>query len=179
MARKRPNPAVVVKETCSDKIRHGEPPDDECLRSAASHIVHDLELLHIAWESRSLRIGWTLWFITARGLMDFFFRYERPKRNGEYQDDLLAADFLAAGVWRSLAERLDKPARYSAIRQAANKLSGHLTYSRVDLGASGGIPPSPEVHEFLLAVAAIWLDHLEPERRIWFGRGLPSGARAL
>jgi hypothetical protein len=27
----------------------------------------------------------------------------------------------------------------------------------------------------ILGVAAIWLDELKPERRVWFGRGLPGG----
>ena len=135
-----------------------------------------LRLQH-AWESRGLRVGWTLWFITARALMDFFFRRDRKKdRDGKYQDDILASDYLEAGAWQSVAKGLTPPKSYDQVREAANKLSAHLTYSRVDLREEGGIPPSAAVHEFLLGTAAVWLEKLEPRRRVWFGRGLPSGS---
>lgn len=153
--------------------------DDHCLEAAALHVAHDLDLLQLAWDSRNLRVGWTLWFITARALMDFFFCYERRKVRTEYQDDVLAVDFVDRDAWKTLAQGFRRPPTYGAVREAANKLSAHLTYSRVDLRESGGIPPSPEVHEFILGTAAVWIGQLPPERRVWFGRGLPSGARAF
>jgi hypothetical protein len=164
--------------SCSENVRHGSDPGEACMKAAATHVAHDLDLLQLAWESRNLRVGWTLWFIMARSLMDFFFCYERKEVRKEYKDDVLAADFLAPGVWKPLAEGLKKPLGYSVVREAANKLSAHLTYSRVDLRESGGVPPSAEVHEFLLGTAAVWLDELEPGRRVWFGRELPCGSRA-
>jgi hypothetical protein len=107
-------------DICAKKVKSGGVPDDMCLRAAAPHVAHDLDLLQLAWESRNLRVGWTLWFITARALMDFFFSYERKKKGKQYEDDVLAADFLSQGVWKSLAEGLDKPPEYSAVREAAN-----------------------------------------------------------
>lgn len=158
---------------CSDVLGKAGDPTEECLRLAVPHILHDLELLELAWKDQHLRIGWTLWFITAREMMDFFFCYERKSRNGEFTDDILAGDYLDAGVWKRIAEDLktEKPADYGDIRHAANKLSAHLTYSRVDKKASGGTPPSEAVHEFLLGTAAVWLNQLEPRRRVWFGSG--------
>lgn len=162
---------------CAELVRDTGSPDERCLEAAVVHVAHDLELLQHAWESRRLRVGWTLWFITARALMDFFFRRDRKKdRDGKYQDDILASDYLGAGAWQSVAKGLTPPESYDQVREAANKLSAHLTYSRVDLREEGGIPPSAAVHEFLLGTAAVWLEKLEPRRRVWFGRGLPSGS---
>ena len=120
---------------CGKLVGHRVSPDERCLEPAAPHVCHDFELLQHAWKSKGLRVGWTLWFITARGLMDFFFRYDRTKnRDGEYNDDIRAADYLEIGAWRLIAGGLTKPEPCDDVRKAANKLSAHLTYSRVDLG---------------------------------------------
>jgi hypothetical protein len=111
--------------------------------------------------------------------MDLFFRYERKRdRNtGKYTDDILAADYLPPGEWKPLAKMLkqEEPTEYAACRTVANKLSAHLTYSRIHL--VGATPPSSAVHDHLFGVAAMWLDSLEPDRRAWFDRYLkPNGA---
>jgi hypothetical protein len=165
-------------EPCADLVRRTGQPDERCIEAAAFHIAHDIDLLQLAWESRNLRVGWTLWFITARAIMDFFFRYSRSKTRDGFQDDVLAADYLDPGVWKTTAATLTPPPEYSEVREAANKLSAHLTYSRVDLRESGGIPPSAEVHNFLIGTAAVWFSLLPPTRRVWFGRGIPNGPRA-
>jgi hypothetical protein len=68
----------------------------------------------------------------------------------------------------------EAPPDYSACRVVANKLSAHLTYSRVHL--IGATPPSRVVHDYLFGVAGMWLDTLEPDRRAWFDRYLkPNG----
>jgi len=167
------------QEHCRDLVERTGEPDLACLQLAARHVAHDLYLLRHAWVDRNLRIGWTLWFITARVLMDFFFRYERTKgKNGKYADDILAADFLPNGLWKPFGEELEgeRPVDWAACRLVANKLSAHLTYSRVHLSASGPTPPSEGVHDYLLGVAGMWLDKLEPARRAWFDPWFPTRA---
>lgn len=132
-------------------------------------------MLELAWRERLTRLGWTLWFITARTLMDFFFKADRRKNSkGEFEDHVLASDYLPSGAWKVTAGRLrsQQPADYVACRAAANKLSAHLTYSRVDAVAAGSPEPSQAVHDYLLGVATVWLNALVPERRVWFGKGL-------
>jgi hypothetical protein len=144
-------------------------------------VAHDLYLLQHAWVERELRIGWTLWFITARLLTDFFFHYKRTKNSrGTYGDDILASDFLNAGAWKEIASELEceQPPEFEACRTMANKLSAHLTYSRIDLTDEGSMPPSEAVHNYLLGVAAIWLDSLPSERRTWFDPWFPIKPRA-
>lgn len=171
------------QKSCADLVSEsGKAPNKDCLQAAARDILNDLDVFDLAWQSHRTKVGWTLWFIMARSLMGFFFCYERRqnKKTKKYADDVLAADYLDAGAWKAVAERIKKerPDDYRAAKEAANKLSAHLTYSRADLRKSGGTPPSAAVHEYLMATAAIWLDELEPERRAWFGRGIPSGPRA-
>jgi len=166
-------------EPCHALVERTGEPNVACLQAAAEHVAHDLYLLRHAWVDRNLRIGWTLWFITARVLMDFFFRYERTKnRKGKYTDDILAADFLPKGLWKPFAQQLEgeQPAEWPACRVVANKLSAHLTYSRVHLSASVRTPPSEMVHDYLLGVAGMWLDRLEPVRRAWFDPWFPTRA---
>ncbi len=163
-------------EPCHELVKRTGMPDAACLQAAAVHVAHDLYLLHHAWEDQELRIGWTLWFITARALMDFFFVYERRRnKGGTYPDDILAADFLAPGAWRSEAVRLagEQPQDYAVCRQVANKLSAHLTYSRTGLAATGPHGPSKAVHDYLLGVAGMWLDALSADRRAWFVQWFP------
>ncbi len=166
---------MANRESCGDLVRRTGQPDAACLESAAVHVAHDLYLLKHAWDARGLRVGWTLWFVTARALMDFFFVYERTKKRG---DDILAADFLPKGTWQPTAERFaaEQPPEYAACRLVANKLSAHLTYSRVHLTAEGSTPPSQAVHDYLLGVAGMWLDALSPERRAWFAAWFPIRA---
>lgn len=169
---------VSNREPCHSLVERTGRPDPLCLERAAVHVAHDIYLLRHAWVDQELRIGWTMWFIRARVLMDFFFRYGRAKnKHGRYYDDILACDFLPAGEWKKLAKRLEqeKPADYEACRTVANKLSAHLTYSRVDLTPSGSTPLSDAVYEYLLGVAGMWLDALEPERRAWFDPWFPRG----
>lgn len=64
--RRLSDPGMLDTESCADS----------CFRRPAPHICHDLDLLQLAWESRTMRIGFTMWFMTARSLMDFFC-YER------------------------------------------------------------------------------------------------------
>ena len=150
-------------------------PDAACLERAAPHVAHELFLLRHCWEDQGRRTGWTLWFITARALMDFFFVYERTTKGGRYSDDILAADFLPAGGWKPRAQELatEQPADYTACRLVANKLSAHITYSRIVLVASG---PSQAVHDYLMGIAGMWLDALAPERRAWFNPWFPQHA---
>jgi hypothetical protein len=167
---------------CQALVQGGAEPDDHCLRGAAAHVAHDLYLLRHAWVGRELRIGWTLWFITARLLMDFFFRYKRTRNSrGTYSDDILAADFLPSGAWKEIAMKLEpeQPAEYGTCRTVANKLSAHLTYSRIHLTAEGSIPPSEAVHDYLLGVAGMWLDSLPPTRRAWFEPWFPMNPSAI
>ena len=164
-------------EPCHELVKRTGVPDAACLESAAVHVAHDLYLLRHAWVDQELRIGWTLWFITARALMDFFFVYTRTKnKRGEYADDILAADFLPTGAWQPRAEELatEQPPDYAACRIVANKLSAHLTYSRTELAATGPTGPSLTVHDYLLGVAGLWLDALAPERRTWFNPWFPQ-----
>ncbi len=163
-------------EPCHALVQRTGAPDAGCLERAAVHVAHDLYLLRHAWVDRELRIGWTLWFITARALMDFFFVYERTRnKRGQYSDDILAADFLPPGAWKPRAQELatEQPADYTACRRVANKLSAHLTYSRTELAATGPTGPSLAVHDYLMGVAGIWLDALSPERRAWFVEWFP------
>src|SRR5438034_8363351 len=152
-------------EPCHELVKRTGVPDAACLKSAAEHVAHDLYLLRHAWVDQELRIGWTLWFITARALMDFFFVYERTRnKQGQYSDDILAADFLPAGAWKARALQLaaEQPADWAACHRVANKLSAHLTYSRTELAATGPTGPSLAVHDYLLGVAGMWLDALAP-----------------
>jgi hypothetical protein len=154
---------------CSDSVKTGDTPPDECLALAAHHVAHDLELFELAWNERHSRLGWTLWFILARSQMDFFFRFERKKDD----DDILAVDFPAKKPWKPLAESLlktaDQVADYKAVRTAANKNSAHLTYSRTDEDSPGKVGPSAPVHRFLQGVRRAWFERLEPSARVWFG----------
>ena len=167
--------------TCADRVAQGEPPGDDCLQRATRHISHDLNLMLLAWERRGDRVGYTMWFITVRGLMDFFFKYERStdfrrsrdEKEERYKDDALAADYFAAGVWKDVAEglRKNKPEDYSIVREATNKLAAHLTYSRVDQEGIS-ISPSETVHAFILGTAARWVEELSPDRRKWITEGI-------
>src|SRR6266704_5733410 len=128
------------REACHALVERTGTPDAACLELAAPHVAHELFLLRHCWEDQGRRTGWTLWFITARALMDFFFVYERRRdKRKRYSDHILAADFLPAGAWKPRAEELatEQPADYPACRLVANKLSAHLTYSRIVLVASG------------------------------------------
>ena len=168
-----------MSESCQAVVERTGEPNLACLQKAAAHVAHHLYLFRHAWVDRNLRIGWTLWFITARVLMDFFFKHERTKnKDGKYSDDILAADFLPKGLWKPFSKELEgeQPADRAACRLVANKLSAHLTYSRVHLSASGLTPPSEAVHDYLLGVAGMWLDKLAPERRAWFDPWFPTRA---
>jgi len=155
---------------CSAEIAKGQAPSPECLGRAAQHVAHDLELFQLAWAERQSRLGWTLWFILARSLWDFFFTFERRKRDGLFLDDILASDFPATHPWRDLAESLRKAAEQlpdsGAVRNAANKYSAHLTYSRIDAPTA---EPSESIHRFLTGVASTWRDRLKPEAKVWLG----------
>jgi len=115
-----------------------------------------------------------MWFITARGLIDFFFGYRR-KHGDELLDDILAADHLPEGAWMETAETLigTRPAEFDSVDTAANKLAAHLTYTRVDEeGVS--IRRSAIAHEFILGVAAVWLRGSHPSA----GHSSDGGYRA-
>lgn len=159
---------------CGPLVESSGYPDERCLEAAAPHVLHDLELLQLAWEGRTTRVGWTLWFILARSLDDFFFQFERRKRRDGYQDDVLAADFLPLSKWETVAKSLEPPPDYKSVRTAANKLAAHLTYSRIDAEGDRRAPPSPAAHDFLLQVASAWFDVMPASRRAWFGQGLPG-----
>lgn len=148
--------------SCSEIVAAGHAPTAICLEAAARHVSHDIELLKTAWESRDLRVSWTLWFITARSLMDFFFRFDRSPGS----DDILAADY---GPWKERATELldSRPDEFKTYRIAANKLSAHLTYARVDADNTG-LSPSAAVHNFLLWTADEWLKGLPQQVRTWF-----------
>lgn len=152
---------------CSTLAQKNTQLPDECLAAAAVHIRHDLDLFELSWRERQTPLGFTLWFILARSLCDFFFG---PRSN----DDMLATDFrtqpgkdwgpYAASV-KATAEQVQG---FKDIRTAANKNAAHLTYKR----SSGSIEsvPSEAVHQFILGISSEWLSRLTPESRVWFGR---------
>jgi hypothetical protein len=155
-------------DDCSKLARTGKPLSEACLAAAAHHIAHDLDLFEQAWRERQTRLGYTLWFILARSLRDFFFKGTRS------EDDVLATDFPVplGKEWAPFAAGLEATARdvpgYLAIQTAANKNVAHLTYSRT-------VPddealPSEQVHRFFTGAAAEWLSRLTPAARVWFGR---------
>ena len=152
---------------CSSSVASGSPPPPECLAAAAYAVAHDLELLDIAWAEKNTRLGWSLWFVLARSLMDFFFKTDREK------DTILASDFPAVEPWppfaASLVATAEKLPAYKAVRAAANKNVAHLTYERTNENAESRIPPSEPVHRFLKGVASEWMSRLNPEARVWFG----------
>jgi hypothetical protein len=153
--------------SCREQVvTAGSKPNDACLKSGADHILHDVNLLQEAWTNRQQRIAYTLWFILTRTLWDFFF--EERKKN---KDDMIAADY--ADTWSTIQASLkpQSPETSKTWREAANKLAAHLTYSRVDY-QSADHTPSPEMHNFILGVYAVWLAELPPERRVWFGAGV-------
>lgn len=161
--------------SCSATVSLGNQPTDECLAAAAQHVAHDLELLQLAWAERHTRLGWTLWFILARSLSDFFFEFERKKRRGGvFQDDILAVDFPASGPWRDVAEPILKSAgglpEWPGLRDAVNKTAAHLTYSRIDAAAAGHGGPSEGIHRLLAGTATVWRERLSPTARAWFGQ---------
>ena len=162
---------------CADQVQaSGSAPDDSCLCSAAAHVAHDIKLFRLAWDRQTERLGWTMWFIVARSLMDFFFRLDRvKKKDGTFPDDVLAVDFVPRATWEAVLTKVQaqEPTSYRDYREAANKLSAHITYSRVDLAAAGHVKPSQEVTDYLLGTAAVFLGELPPERRVWFGA--PTG----
>jgi hypothetical protein len=150
---------------CSKQVAAGSKPDDDCLRRAAGHILHDMSLLKDAWANREQRIAYTLWFILMRTLWDFFFE---ERKQGK--DDMNAADY--ADTWRAVGPKLKQqsPDTKNTWRAATNKLAAHLTFSRVDFEQADHTP-SPEMHSYMLGVYAAWLAQLPPERRVWFGAG--------
>ncbi len=160
---------------CSERVAKGQPPSEPCLKKAAVDVAHDLSLLQLAWEHRGTRLGYTMWFITARVIWDFFFVAQRKKidkKKNIFSDDVLASDYV--DNWNTTAATLkaQAPSNHGKIRDAANKLAAHLTYARADRRMTGGIEPSHEFHTFLVGVASVWLQQLKPERRIWFGNGV-------
>jgi hypothetical protein len=167
---------MATRGLCGERVATGQAPTERCLRKASADIAHDLEFLQLAWRKRSSRLGWTMWFVTARVLWDFLFepkRNEVDKKRHRFADDVLAADYLLPGTWAKTAAELKKsaPPEAARMRKAANKLAAHLTYSRADLRHGGGIAPSADVHRFLVGVAVVWLAALPPARRVWFGGG--------
>ena len=163
---------MIDPELCHELVKRTGAPDVACLARAAPHVAHELFLLRHCWMDQGRRTGWTLWYITARALMDFFFTYQRTKSS----DDILAADFLSPGEWKARAEEYAdaaQPPDYAACRLVANKLSAHLTYSRLALVTSG---PSAAVHDYLMGIMGMWLNDLAPERRAWFNPWFPQHA---
>ena len=173
---------------CEDRVAQGEPPGDDCLRRATRHICHDLYLMQLAWKKQQDPVAYTMWFITVRGLMDFFFKDERSidfrrtkdEEEKRHKDDVLAADYLADGVWKDVAEGLcknKKPEDYSTVRETANKLAAHLTYSRVDQEEIS-VSPSESVHAFIRDTADRWIEELSPDRRKWINDRLEDRSDA-
>jgi hypothetical protein len=165
---------MAKKSSCAEIVRSGKAPTDTCLRAAAAHVAHDLDLIRLAWDQRHTRLGWTQWFLAARSLYDFFFVFERKVKDRTkslYADDILAADYLPPGQWKATAKALkaEEPREWKATRVAANKLSAHLTYSRLEKKERGSPGPSQDVQRFIGGVAYVWLSALPPERRVWFG----------
>lgn len=170
---------MAKKLSCAAHVRKGKAPTESCLRGAAVHVAHDLDLLQLAWVQRHTRLGWTQWFLAARSLHDFFFVFERKvidKKTKTYSDDILAADYLAPDQWKSTATALKakEPRDWNATRTAANKLSAHLTYARLERKERGSPAPSQDVHRFIGGVADVWLSALQPKRRVWFGASIVS-----
>ncbi len=164
-------------EPCHELVQRTGAPDAACVERAAPHVAHELFLLRHCLVDQGKRTGRTLWFITARALMDFFFVYERRRdKRKRYSDHILAADFLPTGAWKPRAQEYAEaaePPDYAACRQVANKLSAYLTYSRLALVANG---PSAAVHDYLMGIMGMWLDALTPERRAWFNPWFPQHA---
>lgn len=167
----------MASMTCAQRVGRGNAPTETCLRQAAAHVAHDLDLFELAWEQRHTRLGWTQWFLSARSLWDFFFEPTRKlvdKKKNQFADDILAADYFPPNEWIRTADGLKNgaPSVFPKIRLTANKLSAHLSYGRLDEARRGSEKPSEEVHCFLLGVAAAWLALLPPKRRVWLGKGL-------
>ena len=165
----------MADKGCSDLVSKGQPPSELCLKKAAIDIDHDLRFLQLAWKHRGMRLGWTMWFVTARVVWDFFFVPKRKnidKAKGVFADDVLASDYVDDWNATAAALKAQAPKEHKKIREAANKLTAHLTYARADKRDTGGIEPSPELHTFLMGVASVWLQQLTPKRRVWFGPGV-------
>jgi hypothetical protein len=169
---------------CAGIVRRGGHPDERCLELAARTIAHDVDQLLAGWAGRSLSLTGTLWFIAARALLDVFFTYERGKsRDGDFTDEILAADFLDSGEWRPIAEGMTLPAGFDDVRAAATEFSATIrysnrTYARAISREEESPLPSAEVHDFLMSTAAEWGQRLKPDRRAWFGTDWPTGLGA-
>jgi len=160
---------------CSELVAKGQPPSEDCLKKAAIDISHDLQFLRLAWDHRTTRLGYTMWFVTARVIWDFFFvtkRKKLSKKETKFSDDVLASDYVDG--WNNTAKALEAeaPVDSKTQRDAANRLAAHLTYARADRRMTGGVAPSSELHTFLIGVASVWLQQMKPERRVWFGGGV-------
>ena len=106
---------------------------------ALEHVAYECAALQRAWERHGGNpFAWTAWFVHARNVHDFFFE---PGR----QDDLVAEQFLPG--W--------KPTCVAAVglpsfKTAANKLTAHLTLSRLDYARGAGYAPSKDVTKYLV-----------------------------
>jgi hypothetical protein len=155
---------------CSRLVQGGAAPTDECLRRAATHIAHDVRTLGDSWRRRHDILGWIVWFVSARSLMDFFSPDCRTGKTKNH-DDVCARDYFPSGQWATTLAKLDplKPANYEAYRVAVNKLAAHLTYTRIEYAEGDQFRPCREVTEYLLGVATLFTRELPPERAAWFG----------
>ena len=173
--------ASEMRFDCVGIVRREGRPDERCLELAARTIAHDVDQLLAGWAGRRLSLTGTLWFIAARALSDFFFTYERGKsRDGDFTDEILAADFLDSGEWRPIAEGMTRPASFDDVREAATGLSATIrysnrTYARAISSEEASLLPSAEVHDFLISTAAEWGQRLKPDRRAWFDTDWPTG----
>lgn len=142
-------------------------PSPDELRLAPPHIVHDIRRLRQAFDRPHDAMSWTAWYVYCRNVMDFF--ESRPN-----QDDILATHYLddvRAAAWCSLVQQ-NKPPGYDEYREHVNKLTAHLTYSRVayEHAAEGReYEPSRAITDYLLALSHLFFDRLSDDRKLWFG----------
>ena len=141
---------------------------DSELRKAARHVAHDVRMLARAYtEHGHSAFAWTAWFVHCRSVMEFF------GDDARYPDDIVVSHFLPSGTtWGALTKLTQEPVGYDGVREAANKLAGHLTYSRLEYekgGSRNEVVPSEEITNYLLGLTHLFLDALPSERKVWFG----------
>jgi hypothetical protein len=139
--------------------------DPDCLRKAATHVAHDIRMLREAWHRQADPLAYTSWFTYCRSVMDFFEGVGMKPENDIYAWHY----FTKQSDWDNERQKVAKPVQYKEYRDTVNKLTAHLTYSRVDYAATKQLPPSREITEYLLGLGALFLQKLPDQRIAWFG----------
>ena len=97
--------------------------------------------------------------------MDFFAGVSQKP-----DDDIYAWHYFdKQSDWDDACARVAKPSLYGEYRNAVNKLTAHLTFSRVDYAEAKKLPPSREITEYLMGLSVLFLRLLPNDRAAWFG----------